>query len=74
MRHFVQMGCCDQFPRWLAGHKICPAIAAQTGKAPIKKVNITEKTKNQDRAPKYLATIILRQEKAKQGKPGWDKG
>jgi hypothetical protein len=43
MRHFVQMGCYDQFPRWLAGHKICPAIAAQTGKAPIKKVNITEK-------------------------------
>jgi hypothetical protein len=54
MRHFVQMVCCDQFPRWLAGHKVCAAIAAQIGKALIKSIKITWKTQNQDSAQKYL--------------------
>jgi hypothetical protein len=41
MRHFVQMGCCDQFPRWLAGHKVYLAIAAQIGKVLMKNIRIT---------------------------------
>jgi hypothetical protein len=61
MRNFVQMGCCDQFPRWLAGHKGCLTIAAQIGKALMKNVKITPNTQNQNRAPKYLETIISRQ-------------
>jgi len=61
MHHFVQMVCCNQFPRWLAGHKVCVAIAAQIGKALMKNIKITWKTKNQDSAPKYLETSISSQ-------------
>tara|TARA_B110001452_G_scaffold195531_1_gene165526 strand:+ start:388 stop:591 length:204 start_codon:yes stop_codon:yes gene_type:complete len=67
MRHFVQMGCCDQFPRWLAGHEVYPATAAQIGKVPLKNVKITREIQNQDRAPKYLETIMSKEGKAVQG-------
>jgi hypothetical protein len=58
MRNFVQMGCCDQFPRWLAGHKGCLTITAQISKALMKNVKITLNIQNQDHAPEYLEAII----------------
>jgi hypothetical protein len=67
MRHFVQMGYCDQFPRWLAGHKGCLTIAAQIGKALIKNIKITPNIQNQDRAPKYLETIMSKEGKSRSG-------
>jgi hypothetical protein len=70
MRHFVQMGCCDQFQRWLAGYKICPAIAAQTGKAPIKNVNITEKTLKSGSRTKIFGNNHIKTGKSKTGKTG----
>jgi hypothetical protein len=51
MRHFVQMSCCAQFPRWLAGYSVCVTIAAQIGKAPMKNATIAPKTQNRDRTP-----------------------
>ena len=65
MRHFVQMGFCDQFPRWLAGHKVYLAIAAQIGKVPMKNIKITREIQNQDRAPKYLETIMSKEGKSR---------
>jgi hypothetical protein len=67
MRHFVQKGRCDQFPRWLAGHKGCLTIAAQIGKALMKNVKITLNTQNQDRTPKYLETTMSQEGKSRSG-------
>ena len=67
MRHFVQMGRCDEFPRWLAGHKVYLAIAAHIGKVPMKNVKITPENQNQDRAPKYLETIMSKEDKSHSG-------
>jgi len=40
--------------------RICLAIAAQIGKAPIKNFKIMRTSQNQDRTPKYLETIMSR--------------
>jgi hypothetical protein len=74
MRHFVQMSCCAQFPRWLAGYSVCVTIAAQIGKAPMKKCHNCAKNPKSRPHPTYLETIWSSLNKGMSGvKIIWDK-